>query len=137
MKIDIEKIRSGSMDGEYVYICDYRRTDLSKKPIRNVPPTKVMIRSNEETKKRIYYSNSHFVSLKKDGTASSKVIGLYDNTGFRTFTGTPLKVFDNELECNAQWNDDLKEVEKKLLEKRAVIYQSIDNEINELSDMMK
>lgn len=137
MQIENENIRNGSMDGEYVYICDYRRTDFSKKASRNVEPTKVLVRSNTETNKRVYYSNSHFVKLRKDGTPSSKVIGLFDNTGFRSYTGVALKVFDNEAECNAQWNDDIKVVEQKLLDKRARVHQEIDNELLDLTNMMK
>jgi len=135
MQIEISKIRNGSMNNEIVYICDYRRPDLDKKPIRSVPPTKVMICSNDTTKKRIYYSESHFVPLKKDGSPSSKVIPLFDNTGYRSYTGEPVKVFDNEAECIAQWNDDLKIVERKWAERKAVVYQKIDNEINNISDM--
>jgi hypothetical protein len=135
MEIDISNIRNGSMNGEIVFICDYRRPDLDKKAIRNVPPTKVMIRSNSETKKRIYYSESHFVTLKKDGSPSSKVIPLFDNTGFRSYTGEPLKVFDNEAECIAQWNDDLKVVEQKWAQRKAVVYKQIDEELNNISGM--
>lgn len=135
MQIDITNIKDGSMNGKTVFICDYRRPDLSKKAARSIPPTEVVIRSNSETKKRIYYSDSHFCALKKDGTASSKVIPLYDNTGFRSYPGVPLKVFDNEAECVAQWNDDLKVVEQKWAERKAVVYEQIDKEINSISDM--
>ena len=137
MKIDIEKIKNGSMNGKTVYICDYRRSDILKKPIRNVPPTEVMVRSNEEITKRIYYSESHFVALKKNGEPSSKVISLYDNTGYRSYPGEPVKVFDNELECKAQWNDDLKKVEQKWIDYRAVVHEQIDDEITQLSKMFK
>ena len=28
----------------------------------------------------------------------------YDNTGFRSFTGNPVYIFDNEQECIDKWN---------------------------------
>ncbi len=137
MQIDAKEIASGSYDGKKVFICDYRVPDLDKKPIRSVEPTEVMVRSNDETKKRIYYSNSHFVTLKKNGEPSSKVIPLYDNTGFRSYTGEPVKVFDNLAECEAQWNDDLSYVQNRWIEKRKTAIQVIDDHINKIDEMRK
>lgn len=137
MKIDVKEIANGSYNGKKVFICDYRVPDLDKKPIRSVEPTEVLVRDNDETKKRIYYSNSHFVSLKKNGEPSSKVIGLYDNTGFRSYTGEPVKVFDNLAECEAQWNDDLKFVQDRWIERRRTALQDIDNQIHKIDEMRK
>ena len=94
-----------------------------------------MVRSNQETKKRIYYSESHFVTLKKNGEPSSKVIPLYDNTGFRSYKGVPVKVFDNIAECKAQWNDDLRDVQDKWAERRKVAVQEIDEEIANIDEL--
>jgi len=135
MQIDAKDIAGGKYNGQKVFICDYRVPDLNKKPIRSVPPTEVMVRDNEETKRRIYYSSSHFVTLKKNGEPSSKVIPLYDNTGFRMYTGEPVKVFDNLAECMAQWNDDLNTVQQKWLEKRKTVLDDIDKQIDKLDEM--
>ena len=137
MQIDAKDIASGSYNGQKVFICDYRVPDLDKKPIRSVEPTEVMVMENETTKKRIYYSNSHFVALKKNGEPSSKVIPLYDNTGFRSYTGEPVKVFDNLTECEAQWNDDLKKVQERWTERRKTALQDIDNQINKIDGMFR
>ena len=99
MKIKTEEITEGEHDNYCVWICDFRLNDPSNKPIRHIKPMKVFVRSNTETKKNIYYSNSHFVKLKKNGDLSSTIIALFDNTGYRCNTGTALQVFDNKREC--------------------------------------
>lgn len=137
MKIDPKEIANGSYDGKKVFICDYRVPDLNKKPIRSVEPTEVMVMDNEQTKKRIYYSQSHFVALKKNGEPSSKVIPLYDNTGFRSYTGEPVKVFDNITECEAQWNSDLKSVQERWAERRKTALAEIDEQIFKIDEMFK
>lgn len=100
VEIETSKIRNGSMDGKCVWIYDLRYRELTGKALRRVLPQKVMVRSNEECSKKIYYSNSHFVGLNKKGEPlKSKIIPLFDNTGFRSNTGDPVKIFDNEKEC--------------------------------------
>tara|TARA_B100002019_G_C21105643_1_gene515784 strand:+ start:203 stop:622 length:420 start_codon:yes stop_codon:yes gene_type:complete len=103
--LDIEDIAKGNMDGEVVYICDYRQPDLSNKPIRKQPPTRALIVSNSETNKRIYYSESHFRPFGKNEKLLSKVIPLFDNTGYRSFTGNPLYVFKTHQECVDKWKE--------------------------------
>lgn len=104
MKIDIKEITDGNKwVGKMVWICDFRRPDLDKKPIRHVRPTNVLVRSNEELppKTRIYYSNNHFCKLNSKGEpTASGIIPVVDNTGYRMISGTPVLVFDNEEECN-------------------------------------
>lgn len=49
MKIDLKEMTVGSaLVGKLVWICDYRREDLSKKAIRHVKPQEVLVRSNSE-----------------------------------------------------------------------------------------
>lgn len=133
-EIDIEKIRSGSMNGTIVYICDYRLGDggVHNKPIRNIPPTRVIVRSNDETKKRVYYSVSHFAKLGKNDVPTATVIPVYDNTVFCSFTGTPVRVFDNIDECVAAFNDMVDVVIKKFEDYKATIVPTIDSKIEEL-----
>lgn len=107
MELDIKIIRElGPHVGTKVWVCDYRQDDLDKKAARHVPPTEVIIVSNDENPppKRIYYSNTHFRGLTKTGEAGSKVIGIYDNTGYRSNPGVPLHVFDNKDECVEFYN---------------------------------
>ena len=95
MKIDHEDITNGSI----VWITDFRfnKDDITKKPIRHVPPTKVLVRSNKEIKRQIYYSPSHFVGLNKDDKPiKSKIYPVFDNTGFRAYSGHAVSIFDCE-----------------------------------------
>jgi len=109
MKIEIEKITKGELDGEIVWVCHYNRPDMQKKALRNVPPTKVIVKSNDQLpkNKRVYYSESHFSPLNKKNKPLARIIPPFDNTGFRSRTGTPLCAFDNKEECVAAWNDQL------------------------------
>lgn len=102
MEIDVNKItNSKEFVGKKVWICDYRQPDLDKKPIRHVKPTEVMVFSNEDlpANKRVYYSENHFRKLSAKGVPSSTIIGVFDNTGYRSFTGVALKIFDNKEDC--------------------------------------
>ena len=109
MQIDTDKIMEGRCNGEIVWICHYNRPDMQKKALRNVPPTKVIVRSNDELppNKRVYYSASHFSPLNKKGGPLAKVISPVDNTGYRSRCCNKLYVFDNEEECIGMWNTQL------------------------------
>ena len=112
MKIPTKHVQDGNLDGKTFWICHYNRPDLDKKPLRNVPPTKVLVVNNNELPKNktVYYSNSHFRPLNKKGDPLSKVISPVDNTGFRSLQGNPLFVYDNEKECVDEWNSQLQSV---------------------------
>lgn len=109
MKIDIHIIMNGGLDESIVWVCHYNRPDMNKKPLRNVPPTKVKVRSNVELPKgkRIYYSESHFSVLNSKGSSTSKILSPVDNTGYRSYCGNTLHVFDTESECIVEWNEQL------------------------------
>jgi len=98
---------SGYNLGDIVWVCDYRfNNEMLKKPIRHVPPTKVMIACATETGKHIYYSSFYFQKLnKKDEPIKSSVIALFDNTGYRFCTGTGLRIFYTEKECIEYYKD--------------------------------
>ena len=119
MEIEIQKIVSGSYDGQRLWICDLRYNDYHKKPIRHIKPTEVLVVSKNEVSKKIYYSNSCFLKLNKKGIAlKSSIIPLFDNTGYRSYTGVALNCFDNKEECIAcyksQINKAISELEKHL-----------------------
>lgn len=125
MKEIIENISNGKMDGKIFYICDIRHNgNPFEKFIRNVKPTKVIVTNNDELpkSKRIYYSESYFVPLDKNDKPSKKVIGLYDNTGYRSYTGTPLNVFENMKDC-----EDCYSIQKKS------ILSDMESHLNSLS----
>ena len=105
MQLNVKEIAEGKHDGKKVWICDYRFNNLDEKPIRHVPPTEVLIRANSEIKDRVYYSESHFALLNKAGVPGAKITKLYDNTGYRSYPGTPLDVYDNETECKARYEE--------------------------------
>ena len=48
-----------------------------------------------------------------------------------------MKVFDNLAECEAQWNDDLKFVQDRWIERRRTALQDIDNQIHKIDEMRK
>lgn len=107
--IPTSEVRDGKHNGKTVWICHYNRPDLEKKALRNIPPTKVLICSNDELPKNktVYYSVSHFRPIGKTGKPGSKVISPVDNTGYRMRSGNELFVFESEEECKASWNYQL------------------------------
>lgn len=133
MEININEMRHNQMDGEYVWITDFRYNDYSNKPIRHIKPQKVLIRSNTKTNKKIYYSESHFVGLKRNGEPlKTGVIPFFDNTGFRSFTGTSVKVFTTEREAERKYDNFRFEVVKGLNDYRNSITDKIDAIIREI-----
>lgn len=135
MQIDIKEITTGKRNGEIVYVCDFRQPDLNKKPIRKVLPTRVLVVSNAEAKETIYYSESHFVELKADGTRKAKIIKPYDNTGFRGYTGEPVSVFTEEKECVDFFNNQCDKILEELNRKKDTVIDSINMQINEINNL--
>lgn len=135
MRIETQKIREGSNVGETVWICHYFRPDLQKKPLRNVPPTKVIIRDNDELPKgkTVYYSKTHFAPLNKNNQPLSKVISPVDNTGFRSRHGNELFVFTTEQECNSEWN---KQIDEHCARLDVMIASAAQDWINQKNDLL-
>lgn len=119
MNIKTEEIRSGMHTGKKVWICHYLQPDLDKKPLRNVPPTHVLIRSNDELpkNKRVYYSLDHFAPLSNAGKTLLKVISPVDNTGYRSACGNELYVFTDKNECVFAWNQQIEEACARILDR--------------------
>jgi hypothetical protein len=132
-KIDINNITSGAMNGQMIWVCDFRYTDFDNKAARNLKPTQVLVRSNSAISKTIYYSESHLVGLNAKGEpVASKVIGPYDNTGFRSFKGVPINCFETERECIAYYKKQVKAALKGLNEHKLSKIQALDAKIAEL-----
>lgn len=133
--INIKKITDGDLDGKRVWICDLRYNDYNKKPIRNIKPIKVLVRSNKYTTRKVYYSESHFVGYDRNGKLlKSKVIVPFDNTGCRSFTGTPVNCFETEEECVAHYKKQVRIAIKGLKDCRKKLTANIDKKIEELKD---
>ncbi len=131
----VSKIRAGELDYEHFWICDYRRPDLNKKPIRAVKPTHVMVMPNSDLKPnvRIYYSESHFKPVSKDGSKIlSKCIPIFDNTGYRAYTGVPLQVFRNQNDCIEAWEASVEHVIAELQDKKSTIIHDLQEQIDNL-----
>lgn len=109
--MDTIEVMKGQHLGKKVWICRYHRPSFDKKPLRCVPPTHVLVRSNEELPKgkNVYYSVSHFVVLNKKGEPSSKIHSPVDATGWRNRSGDPVFTFSTEEECKSSWNEQINE----------------------------
>ena len=131
--IDIKEIVDGKRNGDVIWICDFRYNDYSNKPIRKIFPTKVLIQDNSEINKTIYYSKSHFIGLDKFGNKlKSKIISVFDNTGYRSFPGIPIKCFETEEECNIYFKNQCKIIIEELNKYKLNVINSIDLTIKEL-----
>jgi hypothetical protein len=121
MQIDLKEIieEGSSYVGKVLWISDFRREDLDKKSSRHVRPQKALLVSNDQVPhKRIYYSDNCFLGLNKSGEpAKSKIISVFDNTGFRSRTGVPIKVFDNEQECKDSYIAQAEEIKTRINER--------------------
>lgn len=102
------KSHENNVEGHNVYVTDIRIASGGNKFIRNVPPTRVTILSNDKLPvgKTVYYSEFHFVPMKGDKLLK-KIIAPFDNTGNRSFTGTSLHVFENLDECVHFYNQQV------------------------------
>lgn len=132
MRIDVTNLEQ--YEGVDVWICDYRQPDKDKKPIRKVPPTKVNVRPSSEAKKTVYYSNYCFKPYSISGKLTSKEIKPFDNTGFRSFSGNPVYIFDDEQECIDQWNTLINDTIKYWTDRKAVVLTEIDDTIKRLTN---
>lgn len=139
MSLLTKEVQNGSIDGKEVWVCQYNQPDLNKKPLRNVPPTKCIVVSNDELPKNktVYYSKSHFRPIGNNGKVLSKIISPVDNTGFRFKQGNPINTFYSESECIERWNIELEVVHKRLTEKQSMVVNEIAMEIIKIEGAMK
>ena len=134
--IDIKKITNSEYNGKDVWVCDLRYNDYSNKPIRNIKPIKVAVRSNEQTTKRVYYSESHFVGYNKKGElVNSKIIVPFDTTGNRGYTGIAVNCFETENECIAFYKKQVAVAIKGLQKHKKQITEVVDSKIAELKTL--
>lgn len=119
-----------NVEGHVVFVADIRVADGGNKFIRNVPPSRVTILSNDKLPegKTIYYSEFHFVAMKGDKLLK-KIIAPFDNTGYRSFAGTSLHVFENLDECVDFYN--------KQIDEGCEVYEMRIKEIERQKDNLK
>lgn len=125
--------------GKQVWICDFRlNKDKDIKPIRKITPKLVQVFSNDDLPKgkNVYYSPVHFKEIKK-GKVLSTVIAPYDNTGYRTYTGVSVNIFDTEKECVDFFRKQCDEVIKEYNEEMERRMAEIQRRILEIENLKK
>jgi len=125
-----EYLKSDFKVGDKIWICDYRYNNRTiEKPIRHVKPTHVIVDSNENLPKgkRIYYSEYHFKVVK-----NNKIIGPFDNTGYRSLSGIAVQVFYTEQEAVSYYSKRCSEIKNEAIKERDLIVQEYNNKIKEL-----
>jgi len=115
--------------GLKVWICDYRLNSKSDlKPIRNIRPTLVEVVDNKELpkNKNVYYTDFHFRPISKKGKTLKQIIAPYDNTGYRSFSGTSVNIFLNKEDCIDCFKVQCSDVKKRYRMKISEIEEKIE-----------
>ena len=75
-----------NITGKMVWICDYRaNADPTKKPIRGIEPTPVVVTDAKETNKTIYYSPIYFRPLTHSHPLRSGILALCNKRWLEVF----------------------------------------------------
>lgn len=122
--------------GKMAWICDYRaNTDPTKKPIRNIKPTPVVVTDAKETSKTIYYSPVYFRPVNR-GKISSTVIAPLDNTGYRCCSGTSVNIFYTKEECVKCYREQVRQADEIYEKEKARIIKEFDARMQILNDSL-
>jgi len=134
-----KKVMNGELNGEIVWICDYMRRDLNKKPLRSIQPVKCIVVDNDDLPKNkiVYYSESHYRPIGKNGNPTSRIISPVDTTGYRGYCGNMLFTSHSENECvekfkslvdivMCEWKDKLKTAELEILTEMKSLNDMLD-----------
>lgn len=112
--------------GKMAWICDYRaNADPTKKPIRNIKPTPVVVTDAKETSKTIYYSPVYFRPVNR-GKISSTVIAPLDNTGYRCCSGTSVNIFYTKEKCVKCYREQVRQADEIYEKEKARIIKEFD-----------
>ena len=126
-----------SVLGKMVWICDYRaNANPTKKPIRNIKPTPVVVTDAKETSKTIYYSPVYFRPVNR-GRISSTVIAPLDNTGYRCCSGTSVNIFHTKEECVKCYREQVRQAIEVYEKAKASIIADFDKRMVELDKSLK
>lgn len=154
MRIVTKEVRDGKHDGKVVWVSQYLQPDLHKKPLRHVRPTKVMIiplvrpveavpasdgvEAVEAVKgERMKYTWSYFSPINDKGKVLKKRIQPTDSTGWRSYCGNEINVFENEDECRESYTKEVKLVAAKVKVQSEVARQGWLNEYDNLMELIK
>lgn len=125
-----------NITGKMVWICDYRaNADPTKKPIRGIEPTPVVVTDAKETNKTIYYSPIYFRPV-KNGHIMSKVIAPMDNTGYRGYTGESVNIFYTVEDCVKCYREQVRQAKVIYQKELARITNLFNARIWELSESL-
>ncbi len=104
---------------------------------RIIKPTLVRVRHRDEAPKNktIYYSFCYFSPLGKKGEPLSRIIPVFDTTGFRGFTGNPLSVFETEQEAKNWFVEKIGNVIQNRVDRRDEQLISYDQTTQEYIDL--
>lgn len=125
-----------NITGKMVWICDYRaNADPTKKPIRGIEPTPVVVTDAKETNKTIYYSPIYFRPV-KNGHVMSKVIAPMDNTGYRGYTGESVNIFYTVEDCVKCYREQVRQAKSTYKKELARITSLFSKRIEELDESL-
>lgn len=105
---------------------------------RIIQPVRAKLVSKEEAPKNktIYYSYNFFKVYKPNGKLDSKVVAVFDNTGFRSYRGNPISIFDNYDEAVVWFNKEIQKVIDERNKAREVLLKNHDDETQKLIDKL-
>lgn len=145
MKHDIKDIvTSIHLRGKKFWVCDYRKDSTDKKANRAIPPTEIMIVTSQDYRDAalkeptVYYSNVAFAKLDKNGNPKLKqLVPPFDTTGYRSYTGIGINVFDSYDECVKFYNEQIDKIIEMYENKIETIVQSLEYELEEIKKLKK
>lgn len=93
---------------------------------RIIQPVRAKLVPREEAPKNktIYYSYNFFKVYKANGKLDSKVVAVFDNTGFRGYRGNPISIFDNYDEAVTWFNAEIQKVIDERNKQREVLLKT-------------
>lgn len=105
---------------------------------RIIQPVRAKLVPREEAPKNktIYYSYNFFKVYKDNGKLDSKVVAVFDNTGFRGYRGNPISIFDNYDEAVTWFNAEIQKVIDERNKQREVLLKNHDEETQKLVDKL-
>lgn len=143
MKLDISEVTKNSDNvGKTFWVCDYRKLDFNKKAIRNVKPTKIIVLDQkhfEEVGKkypRVYYSNFALIPVDSKGKLKySSPVPPYDTTGYRSYAGVSINVFDNYKECVDFYNYQIDNVVNLYKNRISTVVDNLTKEMESIQEL--
>lgn len=136
MSIDIKLIKSNDSEyiGKNLWIAE---VNFHMEKPRIIQPMLVRLRHCDEApkNKNIYYSYTYFSPLGKTGEPLSRVIPIFDNTGYRASSGNPLTVFETEEEAKNWFIEKMGNVIIRRVQDREKMFESYDSVTQKYIDL--